>query len=188
MPKLPFPSPSANNDFNATSIAELQGALCGLLCLNPKTNRDTWYKMLLEDLEPDDDDRLDLVTLFDQTLQSLESQDFDLQLALPDDDAPISHRLSALANWCQGLVFGLGVSGLSNNTQLSSDTNEYINDIIKISQINHDDVKNDKENENYLIELTQYVRIGLFLIYEELHTSYLNIADNHNIEHEQNGQ
>lgn len=170
MSELYFPSLTANNEDGGgpASTAELQGALCGLLCLNSLANRSSWYKNLYEDLHPDEDEELDLTTLFDQTVQALNSLDFDLELELPEDTAPMASRISAMCDWCQGLIYGLGVSGLTDDTELSEDSKEYITDVINISQIDKDDLDNSDEDETNFEELVEYLRMGLFLLYGEL--------------------
>ncbi|PCJ30382.1 MAG: hypothetical protein COA90_09470 [Gammaproteobacteria bacterium] len=170
MSELYFPSLSAknNDDDGPNSVSELQGALCGLLCLNAQADRNQWYKSLFEDFSPDDDEILDLTTLFDQTIQSLNSLDFDFQLDIPTDDAPIASRIIALSDWSQGLIYGLGTSGLTDNTELSTDAKEFIADVINISQISGDDVEESNEEEENLEELIEYLRMGLFLIFGEL--------------------
>lgn len=182
MSELYFPSLSSDKTEGdgPASTAELQGALCGLLCLNPQANRVTWYKSLFEDVDPDEDEILDLAALFDQTIQSLNSLDFDLQLDLPDDNAPLSSRISAMSDWCQGLIFGLGTSGLTDDTELSADCKEYIADIINISQLNDDELDDSEEDEANFEELVEYLRMGLFLIYGELQP---HDAENNSIEH-----
>jgi len=170
MSELYFPSLSANNSTGDGPInsSELQGALCGLLCLDSQANRATWYKSLYDDVQPDEDEILDLTHLFDQTVQALNSLDFDLQLELADDDAPIASRILAMVDWCQGLLFGLAASGLTDDTELSTDCKEYIADVINISQINSDDLDASDSNDMDFEELVEYLRMGLFLIYSEL--------------------
>jgi hypothetical protein len=170
MSELYFPSMTSNNDDGdgPASNAELQGALCGLLCLNAHANRATWFKNLYEDVNPDADEVLDLTTLFDETVQSLNSLDFDLELDLPEDNAPMASRISAMCDWCQGLVYGLGVSGLTDDTELSEDSKEYITDVISISQIDTEQLENNDEDETNFEELVEYLRMGLFVLYSEL--------------------
>jgi uncharacterized protein YgfB (UPF0149 family) len=170
MSELYFPSLDAtNNDGDGpASIAELQGALCGLLCLDSQASRASWFKKLYEDLHPDEDEALDLMALFDDTVQALNSLDFDLQLELPDDNSPIASRLSAMSDWCLGLVYGLGTSGLTDDTELSVDSKEFIADVINISNINKDDLENSEDDETNFEELVEYLRMGLFLVYGEL--------------------
>lgn len=170
MSELYFPSLSSDKvtGDGPASTAELQGALCGLLCMDSQANRVSWYKNLFDDIEPSDEEILDLTVLFDQTVQALNSLEFDLQLELPDDHAPLSSRISAMSDWCQGLVYGLGASGMTDETELSADCKEYISDAINISQISSDDLEDADAEEANFEELVEYLRMGLFLLYGEL--------------------
>ncbi|MAK66474.1 MULTISPECIES: UPF0149 family protein [unclassified Methylophaga] len=171
MSQLYFPSLSPENVTadGPASTAELQGALCGLLCMDAQANRNTWYSDLFEDYQPGEEEKQNLLGLFDETIQSLNSLDFDFQLELPDDDAPIGSRLAALSDWCQGLVFGLGVSGLTNETELAADCQEYLTDVLQISQIDDIELQTSDDDDNNYEELVEYLRMGLFLLYGELH-------------------
>jgi len=170
MSELYFPSLSPNNmtGDGPASASELHGALCGLLCLDSEANRITWYKKLFDEIDPGEEEILDLTVLFDQTVQALNSLDFDLQLELPADDAPLSSRITAMSDWCQGLVFGLGASGLTDDTELSADCKEYIADVINISQLSNDMMEDSNEEEVNFEELVEYLRMGLFLLHGEL--------------------
>jgi hypothetical protein len=170
MSQLYFPSlsPDKQTGDGPASLAELQGALCGLLCMDSMADRTNWYTKLFEDFAPGEEEKLDLTHLFDETIQSLNSLDFDFQMELPDDNAPIVSRLSALSDWCQGLVYGLGTSGMSNETELSDDCQEYVTDAIKISQVSFDDIEETEEEKANFEELVEYLRMGLFLLYGEM--------------------
>ncbi len=170
MSELYFPSssPDESNDDGPGSAAELQGALCGLLCLDPEANRANWHKKIFVDYDPAEDDLMDLTILFDDTIQSLNSLDFDLQLDLADDNAPLPSRLISMTNWCQGLIFGLGTSGLTDETELSAESTEYIADVVNISQIRETDLDESEEDESNFEELVEYLRMGLFLLHGEL--------------------
>ncbi|NQZ54467.1 MAG: UPF0149 family protein [Piscirickettsiaceae bacterium] len=182
MSELYFPSLTANNEGGdgPANASELQGALCGLLCLNSQANRATWFKDLYEDIDPGEEEILDLTVLFDQTVQSLNSLDFDLQLELPDDNAPLPSRILAMTDWCQGLVYGLGASGLTDDTELSDDSKEYIADVINISRITDEELEDSDSDEVNYEELIEYLRMGLFLIYGELQPPEMT---DHNTEH-----
>ena len=73
-----------------------------------------------------------------------------------------------MADWCQGLIYGLGTSGLKDDTELSVDGQEYIADVIKISQISDDVLEDSNEEETNFEELVEYLRMGLFILYSEL--------------------
>jgi hypothetical protein len=57
---------------------------------------------------------------------------------------------------------------MSNETELSDDSHEYINDVVSISQVNFDDIEETEEENNNFEELVEYLRMGLFLLYGEL--------------------
>jgi hypothetical protein len=170
MSELYFPSLEQGQESGDTpnSSAELQGALCGLLCMNAQANRTSWFTSLYEDLTPDEDEMHDLTALFDQTVQSLNSLDFDFELLLPEDNAPLASRLSAMSDWCHGLIYGLGVSGLTDETALTEDCKEYITDVIQVSQISQEDIEETDEQDNNFEEIVEYLRMGLFLLFGEL--------------------
>jgi len=169
MSELYFPSLTSDNasDDAPANTSELQGALCGLLCLDSQANRMTWFQTIFADFVPSEEEHLDLTALFDDTVQALNSLDFDLRLDLPSDDMSLSSRILALTDWCQGLLFGLAASGLTDNTTLSPECQEYIADVIDIGQLSNDIEDSDTDESNYE-ELVEYLRMGLFLLYGEL--------------------
>lgn len=170
MSQLYFPSlaPDQQAGNVPASLAELQGALCGLLCMDEHASRTGWHSRLFDDFSPGDEEQQALTALFDETIQGLNSPQLAFQLALPGDDAPLSSRLSAMADWCQGLVYGLGTSGMRDDTDLSEDSREYVTDVIKISQVRFDDLEDSEREENDFEELVEYLRMGLLLLYGEL--------------------
>lgn len=171
MSDLYFPSPSTENtatDQGPANRAELQGALCGLLCLNPRTNRNHWYQDLYQQAVANERENEQLTTLFDDTLQSLDSLEFHFTLALPDDDVALSSRIIAMTDWCHGLMYGLSIAGLSDEIELSKDSQGFISDLVKISQADHQLVTEENEDENDFAELCEYLRMGLFVLYNEL--------------------
>ncbi|MCX4192918.1 UPF0149 family protein [Methylophaga sp. OBS1] len=170
MSQLYFPSlaPDKQTGDGPATLAELQGALCGLLCMDAMADRTSWYTRLFEDFHPGEEEKQDLSHLFDETMQSLNSLDFEFEMELPDDDAPLASRLSAMADWCQGLVYGLGTSGMTNETDLSDDCREFVTDVIKISQVSFDEIQDSEQEKANFEELVEYLRMGLFLLYGEL--------------------
>ncbi|NQY51100.1 MAG: UPF0149 family protein [Piscirickettsiaceae bacterium] len=150
------------------SAPALQSALCGLLCMDSQANRTTWYKGLFEDLCPNRDEIIKLTALFDQTVKELNSINFNFKLKLPNDDEPLSSRIIAISDWCKGLIFGLDISRLIKGTEISQNCQEYIKDIVQISQISNINVQDNNDTDTNLENIAEYLRIGLFLLYEEL--------------------
>ncbi|AFJ02384.1 hypothetical protein Q7C_1234 [Methylophaga frappieri] len=136
--------------------------------MDPQASRYGWYHVLFEDYQPGAEEQQNLTLLFDETIQALNSLDFALDLSLPDDDSPLGSRVVAMADWCQGLLYGLAVAGLTDTTSLSKDCQEYVTDVIQISQINDVDLDESEHDESNFAELVEYLRMGLFLLFGEL--------------------
>jgi uncharacterized protein YgfB (UPF0149 family) len=91
---------------------------------------------------------------------------FNFQLLLPADDTPLQVRSQALADWCSGFLMGLFESGLKDLDSLPEDAAEVAKDLVEISQL---DVADDNEGtESDLMQLEEYVRVGVQIIYAEL--------------------
>ena len=41
----------------------------------------------------------------------LRGDEMEFELLLPDDDAPLEQRATALSQWCQGFLYGFGTGG-----------------------------------------------------------------------------
>ncbi|HEX5637076.1 MAG TPA: UPF0149 family protein, partial [Gammaproteobacteria bacterium] len=84
------------------------------------------------------------------------------------DEASLAERTEALAEWCQGFVFGLAAGGLKRETELPADTAELISDMVAISRAGLDQDEPDDTDEDAYMQLCEYVRMGVLLITEEL--------------------
>lgn len=155
-----------------TSIAELHGAMAGMLCVDPALAFTGWVGRM--DSDPDnpfpDAQQMDpvLVQLYDTTRDQLLEGVFEFGLLLPDDDTGLSVRAEALAGWCQGFLFGFGAS--AQNREWSADCRELVRDLIEISKLDPDTREEDAEDS--MVELIEYVRIAVEVICEEAHGTH----------------
>jgi len=103
------------------------------------------------------------------TTQKLQSPDFDFQLLLPDDNIPIIQRCDALIAWSRGFLSGLGLTNLSS--QLFNDPifKEALYDINKIARVTLSELIPDEASEEAHMELVEFVRIAVMLIYSHIH-------------------
>jgi len=98
----------------------------------------------------------------------------DFKLLLMDDDDPLSERVETLAAWCQGFIYGLAAGGIKEGSELPEDTAELLKDMIEISRAGNDvddtgvEESDDNDDEEAYMEIEEYVRMGVLLIYEEL--------------------
>ncbi len=168
MSSLYFPLSESGTKSYPSSTTNLHGVLCGSLCSSSQNDHTTWYENLFENINLNKNEIIDLAALFDQTTKELNGLNFDFQLELPRDNSPLSSRISAVSEWCQGFIFGLTSKGLNVSAELSVDCQEYIEDVIKISQISYKSMEDNNSNETNFEEIVENLRIGIFLLYDEL--------------------
>ncbi len=161
---------------------ESHGALCGMLCAQGATDVAQWMLHVLGEREEGSKDLQQagkmLLHIHQVTVEQMNDSDVQFDLMLPDDDESLEARVEALGVWCQGFVYGLAAGGVKEDTDLPEDSKELIKDILEISRAGYaaDDeaelnasVENDSdEDEVAFMEVSEYVRMGILLIYEEL--------------------
>lgn len=156
-----------NRVLNKSSLklhpSEVHGLICGILCSN-KANKN-WEELIIgEEKEPAKTYEL-LQNLYNISAKQLDEFLFEFQLLLPEDSQHLNQRAEALSLWCQGFLTGLQ-SG-KKNLKRSSDINEAINDVTEIAKMNYEDVVENEEDEAAYIELVEYVRMAIILIYQD---------------------
>ncbi|MDM8567823.1 UPF0149 family protein [Candidatus Halobeggiatoa sp. HSG11] len=147
--------------------AEAHGILSSFLCVSQ--SNDKWLQHILgnaaiDGLALECQRQLQLVKNY--TLGQLSSFNCEFTPLLPNDDITISKRVQALGGWCEGFLFGLGLTNI-NIELLPNDIKEFIDDLVSISRIAPTEEDN-TNNENDYAELVEYVRVGVMNIYEEL--------------------
>jgi hypothetical protein len=91
------------------------------------------------------------------------------QPLLPGDDASIGDRTSALGEWCQGFLYGLGTgAGLPEASELPGEAAEVVRDMTEITHVDVDPEDDPETNEAAYAELVEFVRVGVQLLYEHL--------------------
>ncbi len=106
----------------------------------------------------------DLAALYDECLESLKDDGLGFRPLLPSEEAPLAQRVSALAQWCQAFIAGLGDSGLSGESALSDDALGALKDMTAIAQVNFE---GDADDEGDFTELEEFVRVTAMLIFAE---------------------
>ena len=157
------------------SIAELQGMFCGQICGGRERDAADWVTQAREfaDLEHFDQTETQ-VQLFAFVLAEsktgLLSDDFGFQPLLPDDACALADRARELGAWCRGYLHGFGASGVSKDTKISADVAEVLRDLAKISQATQtvDDEESEEDTEKDWFELVEYMRAGVYTIYNEM--------------------
>ncbi|MBL8259459.1 MAG: UPF0149 family protein [Candidatus Competibacteraceae bacterium] len=152
--------------------AELHGLLCGLLCADPGLSHEQWLahasEDLIEDLDLPEATRSVLLKLFDYGEAQLKDPDGAATPLLPDDETPLQQRTRALAVWCQGFLYGLGLGETSERGRFSPESQEFLRDATEIARVGFDADEADEADEIAYAEVVEYLRVGLLLIQQDL--------------------
>ena len=162
----------------AMGAADAHGALCGMICARGAIELSEWVDHVIGEQEQGNEMLHDVVhklsELHQSTLEMMNDATGDFKLLLMDDDDPLPERVETLAAWCQGFIYGLAAGGIQEGSELPEDTAELLKDMIEISRAGHDvddtgvEESDDNDDEVAYMEIEEYVRMGVLLVYEEL--------------------
>ena len=148
--------------------AELHGHLVGRLSAGSRLDHGTWLDVAREVIDgrgaPGEADRILLIQLYDSSLAQLAGSGFDLQLLLPDDEAPIDQRTQALGQWCEGFLGGFGL--VARERALSEEADSVLAHFAAISQV-QSDLEESEANEVDFMEVMEYVRMAVLMLFSE---------------------
>lgn len=151
-----------------TEAAEAHGTLTGALCAASAYRLEDWLGEILPDGRADPMTHESCRACFEATARALRDADMAFQVLLPDDDEPIDARATALGQWCQGFLYGLGTSPIDDVTGLPGEVGEVVRDLSEITRIGVDARESLESNESAYAELVEFVRVGVQLLFEEL--------------------
>lgn len=160
-------------------ISEVHGMLTGLLVAGG-FNSQTWTSEVIGTETGGQGDRAtgELANLFTDLQRATAAQLSDPQLAfqlyLADDNCGLRERTETLAQWCQGFIYGVGVSGLAADWMKQSTNREFLEDVSAIA--NAVSAQSDDQGETAFVELVEYVRVGVMLLHTELEVSRRKVA------------
>ncbi|MET0985982.1 MAG: UPF0149 family protein [Steroidobacteraceae bacterium] len=155
---------------SAVAAAEGHGALCGAFCATADYTLERW----IEEIVPDEDESFDdaareaLRLVYSDTYGALRGDQMEFTPLLPEDDTPLDVRAAAMGQWCQGFLYGLGLTGLDPKAKLSADVQEILKDLMHIGRATVDTDSLDEEGESAYAELIEYLRAGVQLIHDEM--------------------
>lgn len=147
--------------------SQVHGLISGILCGNPKSTA-AWEELVTGGKDSGKKTHELLQSLYDATAKQLADFLFEYELVLPSDSDELSLRAEALTLWCQGFLTGLKIAQVAIVDREPSEVTEAINDLIEIAKMNYEEVVASEEDEDAYIELVEYVRMAVILIYQDL--------------------
>ena len=149
--------------------SELHGSLCGFLAGGGTPGRQSLLAALElegEGTVPSAQDQALLDRLLNQTRSDLADPELGFEPVLPADDRPLEERAEALVEWCRGFLGGFGLAGAGTHAKLSDEAQEILRDLTTIASSAFD-FGDASEDEDALIEVHEFVRMGAMLLFTE---------------------
>ena len=157
-----------------TEAPEAHGTLCGMICISAQADINNWLSLLFENQDENNislqEAKTELLSLHAETLERLSSSSYDLELFVHDDNQPLDLRIEDLSYWCQGFLYGLSLAGLTDIKKLPTDASEILQDMSDISKAGYNTDDNEEENEIAFAEIIEYVRVGVYVIFNTFNT------------------
>jgi yecA family protein len=152
-----------------TGAAEAHGMFCGLLCGGAREPETLWLGYLLEEMDPQDllvqECEQDLLAVGAETREAIEGLELVFPTLLPDDARPLAERVQALKAWCQGFLYGLGLTGTSD-PNLSDEAAEALRDLAEIARADVELSRDAEEDESAYTELHEFLWVAATLIHD----------------------
>ncbi len=156
--------------------SEMHGIVTGLIAGSRQYNVDAWLAFLLHEMDVDEKTEVDDLFLVHQlvnaTLEYIGDMALELPIYLPEDDAPMKMRMQALSAWCQGYLYGLGVSQVGDAWLEGKQIQEVFEDITAIAREPLEVLESALENEDTekdYFELVEYLKVAAALIFATLY-------------------
>ncbi len=171
------------------NAAEGHGVLCGLLCSKGYINGQMWVSRMVSRNDQSETEHTPapdavpplprpLLDLHSETVRGINDINYEFRLMLPDDDEDLEIRVEALTQWCQGFLYGMGVGGIQDFSNLPEPVVEITHDVMEISRASSA-TTGSEEDETAFSELVEYIRVGIQLIHEELQPVPPNAGPQH---------
>jgi uncharacterized protein YgfB (UPF0149 family) len=152
------------------SVSEFHGSLVGFISAGGHFRQGSLLDALqLEaDPAPAADELAMLARLRHQVEASLADPDLTFEPWLPEDDASLGDRTTALVEWTGGFLGGFGLGGTPETANtLTEDAQEVLRDLVSIATSDFEFEEGDAD-EDALIEIVEFVRVGALLLHAEV--------------------
>ena len=148
--------------------SQVHGLICGILCGHPNGRTTAWEELITGGKDPVKTHSL-LQGLYDISAKQLDEFLFEFDLMLPANSEDLPLRAEALTLWCQGILTGLKLAQVQIVDRDQGEITEAIDDLIEIAKMNYEEVVASEEDESAYVELVEYVRMAVILIYQDIH-------------------
>ena len=154
------------------SVTEAQAIACGILSVNISADKIAWVQLIFGEIDSTNTNQEAAIKLsgdlFEFVKQQLQDSNLTFELLLPGEKEPLNMRVTAMQEWCTGYLLGINMAGVSDYSKLPEDSRELLADFTEIGTSRNLDIDDVETSEEALEEITEYIRMGVLLINEEL--------------------
>lgn len=151
-----------------TDAAEAHGTLAGALCTTSSYRFEDWLQEILPEGRAQVISTGALRGLYFLTTETLAGAEMSFEPLLPEEAQPLDERAAALSQWCVGFLYGLGSGSIQDLSKLPGEVGEVIRDFDELTRVGVGVGESEEENESAYVELVEFVRVGVQLVFEEL--------------------
>lgn len=155
------------------SLSELHGLICGYVSVGADEEAQSYLQAIGAN-EKSEESRQAMVALFDIfsiSQQQLIQFDFEFQMMLPDEEAPLSERARAFSAWCEGFTRALAIHHIDQNSLSDEEAQESLLHLAEFSELDHDMLEANEEDEVAFMEVHEYARMAVLKLFAEIHSA-----------------
>lgn len=101
-------------------------------------------------------------------VEELNDSDLSFMLVIPDEQQSLANRLAAIAEWCQGFLYGLAALGETDFETLPAEASETLSDLSEISKMDFESAEDGDDAEADLFEITEYIRMATLSLFDDI--------------------
>lgn len=152
------------------SGSQLHGMLCGYLCAGADRQGEAYIRALLHNKKGEDSRNavLALFAVFSVSQQQISHFDFEFEMLLPDDEAPLIERARAFTEWCEGFTQALTLVGIDHDQFEEEEAQDAMQHLLEFSELDCDSLDVDEEDEKALMEVSEYARMAVIRLHGDL--------------------
>lgn len=156
------------------SGSELHGVMCGYLCAGATSEGEAYIRALMTHRKDPSlrETALALFGLYAVSQQQMTNVDFGFQLLLPDERASLAERAQAFSEWCEGFTQGITMAGVGYEQLQEEDAQEALQHLTEFAQLDYQALHIDEEDEQALMEVSEYARMAVLHIHDDLQASH----------------
>lgn len=156
------------------SGSEIHGVMCAYLCAGALKEGEDYVRALMTNHHHASlrSAALALFGVYAVSQQQISGFNFEFQLLVPEDDAPLPERAQAFSEWCQGFTQGMQMAGITDEQFHDEEAEEAFQHLTEFAELDYSNLQIDEADEQAFMEVSEYARMAVIQIYLDLHAAH----------------